>query len=229
VGFYDEGTAESFHGFLRDKRGRFRRIDVPGAKGTAAFRINDHGQIVGYYSDTRANPDFAPDARGFLLDRGRLTRIAVPGASGTQPLGIDNHGRIVGDYIDGRGVHGFVRDRNGNFTKFDVPGAVFTDPLDINDKGQTAGTYVDGDGRVRGFLRDRSGRITTIDVPGAQQTRIRGINNRGQIAIDAIIDLRHHSVVKTGDRFTEIFPPGAPAGSAAGDVDDRGRIIGGIL
>ena len=32
VGLADEGSARSYRGFLRDRRGRFPRIDVPGAK-----------------------------------------------------------------------------------------------------------------------------------------------------------------------------------------------------
>jgi hypothetical protein len=38
-----------------------------------------------------------------------------------------------------------------------------------------------------------------------------------------------NSVVLDGGRFIEITPPGAPTGSAAGDIDDRGRIVGGLL
>ena len=73
VGSFDPGGARSYHGFLRDRWGQFRRIDVPGAKGTAAARINDQGEIVGFYSDTKENPNTATDIRGFLLDRtGRL-------------------------------------------------------------------------------------------------------------------------------------------------------------
>jgi uncharacterized membrane protein len=97
VGYSDAGTARSYHGFLRDRQGRFRRVDVPGARGSAATRINDRGQIVGYYSDTNENPNAATDIRGFLVDkRGRLAMIDVPGATLTQPLGINNLGGIVG-------------------------------------------------------------------------------------------------------------------------------------
>jgi hypothetical protein len=79
-------------------------------------------------------------------------------------------------------------------------------------------------------MRGRSGRITTIDAPAAAQTRLRGINNRGQIAIDIVDNqLMQNSVVLDGGRFIEITPPGAPTGSAAGDIDDRGRIVGGLL
>ena len=202
---------------------------MPGAKGTFAYRINDRGQIVGYYSDTSADPDSAPDQRGFLLDRGRLTRIDVPGASNTRPIGIDNHGQIAGSYIDDkRAIHGFLRDRNGSFTTIDVPGALLTDVFDINDRGQMVGIYLDSGGRVHGFRRDRSGAIATIDAPGTSLNRARGINNRGQVAIDGIIRLRHHSFVLDGGRYTEIKPPGAISGATPSDIDDRGRVVGGF-
>ena len=47
------------HGFLLAKgvNGRFTPIDFPGAPSTAAFGLNDRGQITGTY----ANPDAAPD------------------------------------------------------------------------------------------------------------------------------------------------------------------------
>ena len=227
VGYSDQGTARSYHGFLRDRRGRFRRIDIPGAKGTAATRINDRRQIVGFYSETNDNPGTATDIRGFLLDRrGRLERIDVPGATATQAAGINNHGEIAGVYVDAAGVpHGFLRDRNGQLTTIDVPDAAATLAFDLNDQGQIAGTYIDSGGRVRGFRRDRSGAFTTIDAPGAVQTRVRGINNRGQIAIDTVdAQLVHHGYLLDRGRFTEIRPRGAAGnGSLATDVDDRGR------
>ena len=233
VGYSDVGSARSYRGFLRDRRGRFRRIDVPGARGTAAARINDHGQIVGYYSDTNDNPHAAVDLRGFLLDsRGSLERIDVPGAMLTQLFGINNLGEVVGGYADAAGaVHGFLRGRDGEVTTIDVPGALTTGLFDINDKGQMAGTYVDSGGRVRGFRRDRSGEVTTIDAPGAVQTRVRAINNRGQIAIDTVdAQLVHHSFLLDNGRFTEIRPRGALGnGSLATDVDDRGRVLGWVI
>jgi hypothetical protein len=46
VGEYiDDGLMS--RGFLLDKGGRFTRIDVPGALGTNAAKINNRGQIVG--------------------------------------------------------------------------------------------------------------------------------------------------------------------------------------
>lgn len=53
VGSYvDDDADATYHGFLRDARGRFATIDLPGAKATVANRINDRGQIVGSYENT---------------------------------------------------------------------------------------------------------------------------------------------------------------------------------
>jgi hypothetical protein len=53
VGFtIDDNVDATYHGFLRDARGRSTAIDLPGAKATVASRINDRGQIVGRYENT---------------------------------------------------------------------------------------------------------------------------------------------------------------------------------
>ena len=222
--------------WLRDGRVQYRSCAIragPGAKGTAAARINDRSQIVGFCSDTNDNPGTASDIRGFLLDRrGRLKRIDVPGASSTQAAGINNHGEVVGAYLDAAGVpHGFLRDRDGQFTTIHIPDAMATIAFDINDHGQIAGTYIGSGGRVGGFRRDRSGEVTAIDAPGAVQTRVRGINNRGQIAIDTVdAQLVHHGYLLDHGRFTEIRPRGAAGnGSLATDVDDHGSVLGYVL
>src|SRR5215218_2432871 len=188
VGFtIDDDVDATYHGFLRDARGRFTPIDLPGAKATVASRINDRGQIVGRYYQT--TPFSGPDARfrGFLLDHGRLTRIDVPGAAQTQAVGVNNLGRVVGEYrnLDGT-YHGFVWHK-GRSTTIDLPGAAGTSPADINDRGQIVGSYVDTAGGFHGFLLDR-GRVTTIDAPGVTFTLPRDINNRGQIAGSALDD-----------------------------------------
>jgi uncharacterized membrane protein len=120
VGSYVDADV-AYHGFLRDKAGRFTTIDIPGAKGTGISRINDRGQIAGRYSQTHANIQ-DPNAiqRGFLLDHGRLTRMDVPGAAETQAVGINNRGQVVGEYQQPAGVyHCFLLDQ-GRYATFDT-------------------------------------------------------------------------------------------------------------
>ena len=234
VGAYIEDDADAtYHGFLRDARGRFTTIDLPGAKATVASRINDRGQIVGRYY--QAAPFRGPDARfrGFLLDRGKLTRIAVPGAAQTQATGIDNLGHVVGEYQNPDGAyHGFLWHKR-RFTTMDLPGAATTSLVDINDHGQILGLSLDSAGRFHGFALDR-GRFTTFDAPGVTFTLPRDINNRGQIVgytlapteADPLAGARGFLLAKgVKGPFTSIDVPGAPRNLAFG-LNDRGAIVG---
>ena len=70
------GRAADKRGFLRNERGRFTTIHVPGAVQTQAFGINNRGQVVGEYLDA--------DGRfhGYLWEKGRFTTIDGPDGAG---------------------------------------------------------------------------------------------------------------------------------------------------
>jgi uncharacterized membrane protein len=226
----DADADGTYHGFLRDRRGRFTTIDIAGAKATVASKINDRGQIVGrYYEST---PFRAPDGRprGFLLDHGRLTRIDVPGAVYTQAVGVNNRRHVVGEYFDSAGAfHGFLWKR-GRFKTIDFPGAVATSLVDVNDRGQILGIYADADGRYHGFLL-RDGKFTILDAPGVPYTFPRDINNRGQIAGFTLVDLdltgaRGFLLAKGANGpFTPIDVPGAPRNLVFG-LNDHRQLVG---
>jgi len=65
-------AADTIHGYMWDD-GRYTRLDVPGARATAADDINNRGQIVGDVKDA------AGRIRGFLRTRGSDTLIDGPG------------------------------------------------------------------------------------------------------------------------------------------------------
>jgi probable HAF family extracellular repeat protein len=231
VGNYiDADTDAPYHGFMRDRRGRFTTIDIAGAKATVASKINDQGQIVGRYYESA--PFRPPDGRprGFLLDHGRLTRIDFPGAVFTQAVGINNRGHVVGEYLDRAGVfHGFLWKR-GRFTTIDFPGAAATSLVDVNDRGQIIGIKLDADGAVHGFLL-RDGDFTILDAPSAPYTFPRDINNRGQIAGFTLVDLdltgARGFLLARGAKgpFTPIDVPGAPRNLVFG-LNDRRQLVG---
>jgi probable HAF family extracellular repeat protein len=231
VGAYiDDDADATYHGFLRDRRGRFRAVDIPGAKATVASRINDHGQIVGRYYESTPFRGPGGRPRGFLLDHGRLTRIDFPGAVFTQAVGVNNRGHVVGEYLDSAGTfHGFLWKR-GRFTTIDFPGAAATSPVDVNDRGQILGLHFDADGAVHGFVL-RDGKFTILDAPGAPYTFPRDINNRGQIAGFTLVDLdltgARGFLLARGAKgpFTPIDVPGAPRNVVTG-LNDRGQLVG---
>ena len=230
VGTYDDGSGPPFHGFLRDKRGRFTRFDVPGASSTLPLGINDHGHVVGFYVDSGR-----PNGVGgsFLREPdGDIRRIDVPDAFVTQAHGINNRGQIVGFYADAGGaLHGFVLS-NGAFRTIDVPGARGSGGLDINDRGEITGGYADAHGRTHGF-RLREGVFTTIDPPGAVDvpgspgfaaTAPFGISNRGQVVGQYADAQGLHAYLLDDEVYTTIDPPAGP-GTTAADINDRGQIV----
>jgi hypothetical protein len=73
------------HGFLRDKKGVFTTIDVPGASLTVVFDSNNRGQMVGAYIDA-GGPTPGGFTHGFLFDAGAFTTIDVPGPLETEIL-----------------------------------------------------------------------------------------------------------------------------------------------
>jgi uncharacterized membrane protein len=79
-----DAIPDSESGFVRDQRGRTTVLDVPGAKGTEAVKVNDRGQVVGQLrTDVTVPPADDPGTGGFLLAKsvkGPFTRVGFPGA-----------------------------------------------------------------------------------------------------------------------------------------------------
>ena len=77
---------------------------------------------------------------------------------GTLPESNNTPGVVAVNYIDGGNVnHGFLRDKQGNFSLFNVPGTGTgagqgTIPLDNNNAGTITGEYIDGANVIHGFL-----------------------------------------------------------------------------
>jgi probable HAF family extracellular repeat protein len=241
-GYVDaEGT---IRGFLLDD-GVFIPIDHPDAAsgtavGTVVRDINNRGQIVGFYVDAEGT------AHGFLRDKeGVFTPIDHPDApqepgAGTAAFGINDHGQIVGFHFDvgAESTHGFLLGSHddpgeeGVFTAIDVPGAVDTLPSAIGNRGEIVGGYSDTGGTAHGFVRDKRGTFRTIDHPDATSgpkfgTLPLGVNNGGQIVgqfIDA--DLRCHGFLLSRAAFSTIDDPDARSTTGAGDINDRGQIVG---
>jgi uncharacterized membrane protein len=228
VGAY-EGRDRVVRHFVRDRRGRFARLeDPPGGSGLDEYiDINNRGDVVGFYNDEQG-----ATTTGFLrTKRGRFVDIVFPGSVLTGPLKLDDRRQVVGIYVDrGGAVHGFLWD-DGRFRTIDVPRASNTLLLAINSRGQMAGSYIDGDGAYHGFLRERNGRVRTLpDAPGADPamggTQPAALNDRGQV-VGVAYDSRGGSRAFRLERGVprEFGGPGAVYTRAL-DINNRGEIVG---
>ena len=157
-------------------------VSVPGSLVTVASKVNDAGNIVGGYADSK----FA--VHGFLFSNGQYTTIDFPGAIATEALGINNKNNfdIVGDYTDAHGiVHGFLLSGK-SFSTINAPFAVNTAVYAINDKQKIAGVYDTG-GPVTGGFAGTLGTISPLSYPnspfpGTQTTStVYSLNNADEI------------------------------------------------
>jgi hypothetical protein len=195
VGFFLTGAGSApttYHGFLRKADGTFTIIDDPKAgtaqnpqngrkEGTQAFAINNAGEIVGSYIDSKSNrfgfirypngrfAEFGPSGPG------AGTLGAHGGMTGTIPTGIDAAGVVAGTYTDAKGLfNGFLRETDGAFRTFDAQGATAgtgllkgTIPLNVNlSTGAVVGFFADSSGVFHGFERSAAGAVTVINPPG---------------------------------------------------------------
>jgi probable HAF family extracellular repeat protein len=101
-----DATATSAYKINDRRQSVFTTIDHPDAAlrgapdfasgatlGTAAFGINNRGQIVGQYGDASGR------IHAFLLADGVFTPIEAPGAINTNASDINERGQVVGFYI----------------------------------------------------------------------------------------------------------------------------------
>jgi uncharacterized membrane protein len=127
---------------VRDRNGKFRTVDYPGAAETVLSEINDRGQIVGAYGDDAGSGT----PHDFVLDDGDYTSIEFPGASQSFVDDVNNRREIVGYYFDAAGAyHGYLRDRRGRYFAIDHPDAapLGNDTNGLNDRGEIVGEYYD--------------------------------------------------------------------------------------
>ena len=134
------GISGSNQGFVYSGDSFMSLPSAPGAIccfGTAAFGINDSGQIVGSFVVS------GPLFQGYVYSGGNYTILSAPGATGgTVAIGINDAGQVVGwtSYLSGAPTQGFLYS-GGNFIPLNVPGASNTFAWGINNAGQIAGEY----------------------------------------------------------------------------------------
>jgi len=212
----------------------FTTIDVPiswgtPARDTAAFGINDTGEIVGTYVNAlRSFTQF----NGFQLNGSRysmLPELAGDPVVHTWAYGINSSGQIIGYYQtkgplihpDGP-FHGYLLSQ-GVYTTLDVPNSTSTQAFGINASGQIVGLY--NSDRQHAFLRS-GGAYGTLDVPGSNSTRASGINTLGQI-VGGYMDARNkqHGYWLNAGSYATLDVPGSDSTSASG-INDSGQIVG---
>jgi uncharacterized membrane protein len=199
---------------------------VLGTNPSDAFKINDRGDVVGYF--------YGDDGfkHGFLLRKGVLTTLDFPGASQTWAMGINESGTVSGlfDLFDSDGnflaEHGFIW-KDGSFSQVDFPGSAGTAVSGINARGDFVGGWANDVGPLHGYVFSK-GQFISFDVPvaGSTATQPTDINVLGHIIgryDDA--DGVTHGFLEVGAAFTSFDFPGDEFTSAWG-INTTGQIVG---
>lgn len=127
----------------------FRIIDFPGAVSTSVNGVNNHGHVVGSYSDGFTSHGFLYDGTDFVT----IDYTSLPGSTFLRD--INDSGKIVGGFSlagDYYYTNDFIYDGQ-SFTSLSFPGNTETYIGGINDAGFAAGGYYDwADNSSNGFL-----------------------------------------------------------------------------
>ncbi len=217
VGYY--ANASGTHGFLFSD-GDFVTITFPGAPWTAAYGINNSGQIVGAYG-----PNELSGRRGFLRSGGHFSSIEFPGSSDTVARGVNSRGQIVGDYQAPDGSRrGFLLS-GGNYQSLVLNGETVSEANGINDAGQIAGVLGSGPA-AKGVVID-SGSFAAVEFPNTNYTEIGGINDLGDIVgkIDSP-KAPYRGFSRTSGAFNLIDLGNYPASWEGRGINDLGQIVG---
>jgi len=208
--------------------GTFTRIAFPTASVTFAEGINNHLQVVGWYSDPSGKQ------HGFLLSGGAYRTLDFPGAINTFGGALNDVGMVVGTYDDGSRLHGFSARCNpgggcSQFTTIDFPGSAGSAPAGINNAGQIVGDYSLTDPYMlhdwHGYLQNVNN-FTKIDFPGALYTDAYGLNNSGEIVGDYVDSSKtYHGYTYINQVYTTFDVPGA-LNTYASTINDVGQIVG---
>lgn len=156
-------------------------FDYPGTGNfTLPQKINDAGDIVGYYIDTATLAD-----RGFVrFANGNFSApIVEPNDTcmDTRARGINNSRLVCGEYYNGAdcSAHGYFLS-GGGFSEFDVPGSLDTLVVGVNNVGDFCGGFTDSSGIQQAFV-SLGGTITPFSVPGASSTFAAQLNSSNQL------------------------------------------------
>lgn len=170
VGYYTNPISEEPVGFLY-KNGKF--TDIPGPSGAVlseAYGINDAGDVVGWFLDSKG-------IHGFLLKGKAYTTLDAPNADSTYGTGINDKGVIV-LYAPNSNGGATAWLHNGKiYNSINVPGAVASEPSGINTAGDVIYSWQGSVGGPYHAALLLGSKYHKFDFPMSAQTFGGGIND----------------------------------------------------
>ncbi|MCX5807726.1 MAG: hypothetical protein NT010_16925 [Proteobacteria bacterium] len=148
-----------------------------GVANSAAYGINNTGQVVGY-SATSGGSDNA-----FLYSNGTMKNLGTLGGTWSAAYGINNAGQVVGysTNTSGNSAENAFLYSNGTMQNLGTLGGTWSAAYGINNAGHVVGSsQISGNSAHNAFLYS-NGTMQNLGTLGGNYSYANGINNAGQV------------------------------------------------
>lgn len=151
--------------------GEVQLLGTLGGARSAAFDINDHGQIVGWADAGPAEPGDDTQMRAFLYSNGVMTNLGGLGA-GSSAFKINNAGTVAGIawIVAHEESRAFVYTESAGMQVIGTFGGRFSHSLDLDASGRVLGEADDASGTWHNFIYE-NGVMTRLDIPGDERVQ----------------------------------------------------------
>jgi probable HAF family extracellular repeat protein len=155
--------------------GRPADLGTLGGDNSAAYGVNDRGQVVG-----KADTALFGSTHAFLWQNGRMTDLGTLGGPNSLALRVNNRGMVIGYSETGSTTHAFLWQNGALHDLGILPGASSSEAYALNDRGQIVGA---SDGAAALW---QAGKVVDLNrlVPATSGWTLEdatGINASGQI------------------------------------------------
>lgn len=206
------------HAFFWDKQGGMRDLGtLPGGDYSAAFNVNESGQVVGASNTADSMHAFLWTSASGLHDLGTL-----PGTNSSEAYAINNHGEIAG----ASGSHAAIWN-NGSIQDLGTLGGPTSEAHAINNLGVVAGfSETPSDGQ-RAFIWSNGSMTELGALPGDSSSRANHINDAGTVVgasegsggVRAFVWTQQSGIQALGSLSGSSY-------SEAFDINNLGQVVG---